>query len=158
MVRYQHKIIMGVCMPRNLKEAIDKKRGDIPRSKYISRILERQLVSEKERESATCLGRYRDKNLLTLHYCHLQLDVMETLRMTDSNYTPDISKDISLATTCYSIGCDNPATTTLKIPLNQFVCCLIHVCDNCLKKYPITDDINGCDRPHHPQYNEEQKQ
>jgi hypothetical protein len=43
---------MGVCMPRSLKEAIDKKRGDISRSKYISRILERQLVSEKERESA----------------------------------------------------------------------------------------------------------
>jgi hypothetical protein len=42
MVKYQYKIIMGVCMPRALKEQIDQKRGDIPRSKYISRILERQ--------------------------------------------------------------------------------------------------------------------
>jgi hypothetical protein len=48
MVRYQHKIIMGVCMPRALKEAIDQRGGDIPRSKYISRILERQLVYENE--------------------------------------------------------------------------------------------------------------
>jgi hypothetical protein len=48
MVRYQHKIIVGVCMPRALKEAIDQRRGDIPRSKYISRILERQLVYENE--------------------------------------------------------------------------------------------------------------
>ncbi|MFL6405947.1 MAG: hypothetical protein ACJ71F_02605 [Nitrososphaeraceae archaeon] len=35
-------------MPRALKEAIDQRRGDIPRSKYISRILERQVVHENE--------------------------------------------------------------------------------------------------------------
>jgi hypothetical protein len=41
------KIVMGICLPKSLKETIDRRRGDIPRSKYISRILERQLVSEK---------------------------------------------------------------------------------------------------------------
>jgi metal-responsive CopG/Arc/MetJ family transcriptional regulator len=46
------KIVMGICLPKSLKETIDTRRGDIPRSKYISRILERQLASEKERESA----------------------------------------------------------------------------------------------------------
>ena len=40
------KIIMGICLPKSLKETIDYKRGDIPRSKYISRILERQLDHE----------------------------------------------------------------------------------------------------------------
>jgi hypothetical protein len=40
------KIVMGICLPRSLKEAIDKKRGDIPRSKYISRMLELQLDHE----------------------------------------------------------------------------------------------------------------
>jgi hypothetical protein len=44
------KIVMGICLPKSLKDAIDTRRGDIPRSKYISRILEQQLVSEKERE------------------------------------------------------------------------------------------------------------
>jgi hypothetical protein len=77
--------------------------------------------------------------------------------MTDNNYTSDVSKG-STQPICYSVGCDNPATTTVKIPLGQFVCCLIHVCDSCLLKYPIADDINGCDRPHHPKDNEEQKQ
>jgi hypothetical protein len=46
------KIVMGICLPKSLKEAIDIRRGDIPRSRYISRILELQLVSEKERERA----------------------------------------------------------------------------------------------------------
>jgi hypothetical protein len=46
------KIVMGICLPKSLKEAIDARRRDIPRSKYISRILERQLISEKEREPA----------------------------------------------------------------------------------------------------------
>jgi hypothetical protein len=41
----KRKVVMG-CLPSNLKEVIDQKRGDIPRSKYISRILERQLEHE----------------------------------------------------------------------------------------------------------------
>ena len=42
------KIVMGICLPKSLKEAIDTKRGDIPRSKYISRILEQQVVHENK--------------------------------------------------------------------------------------------------------------
>ena len=37
-----HKIVMGICLPKSLKEAIDKKRGDVPRSTFIYRILEQQ--------------------------------------------------------------------------------------------------------------------
>lgn len=76
----------------------------------------------------------------------------------ENNCTSAISKDSPSHTICYSIGCDNPATTTVKIPLNQFVCCLIHVCDSCLPRYSIADDINRCGRPHQPQDNEEHKQ
>jgi hypothetical protein len=35
-------------MPRSLKEIIDKTRGDIPRSRYISKILEQLYTKEKE--------------------------------------------------------------------------------------------------------------
>jgi hypothetical protein len=37
---------MGICLPKSLKEAIDMRRGDVPRSKYICRILEGQLGHE----------------------------------------------------------------------------------------------------------------
>ena len=37
-----HKIVMGICLPKSLKEAMDKSRQDVPRSTYIRRILERQ--------------------------------------------------------------------------------------------------------------------
>jgi hypothetical protein len=37
-----HKIVMGICLPKSLKETIDNRRGDVPRSIYIYRILERQ--------------------------------------------------------------------------------------------------------------------
>ena len=77
--------------------------------------------------------------------------------MDNDSYTSDISKG-SCPPICYSIGCDNPATTTVKIPLNQSVSCLIQICDNCLPKYPNVDDVNRYDRSHHPQNNEEQKQ
>lgn len=44
----ENKAIMGVSMPKSLREAIDTRRGYIPGSKYISRILERQLLHEKQ--------------------------------------------------------------------------------------------------------------
>jgi metal-responsive CopG/Arc/MetJ family transcriptional regulator len=44
----EYKIVMGVSMPKALKEQIDQRREDIPRSRYISRILERQIARENE--------------------------------------------------------------------------------------------------------------
>lgn len=43
----KRKIVMGVCLPRTLKEEIDQRHGDIPPSKYISRILEQIIYQEK---------------------------------------------------------------------------------------------------------------
>jgi metal-responsive CopG/Arc/MetJ family transcriptional regulator len=37
----QDKIATGISIPKNLKDKIDLDRGDISRSKYILRILER---------------------------------------------------------------------------------------------------------------------
>jgi len=38
-------------MPKSLKEKIDKERGDIPRSKYISRILKQQISRQEEHKN-----------------------------------------------------------------------------------------------------------
>jgi len=57
MLTREHKIVMGVSMPRNLREQIDQKRGDIPRSKYISRVLERQLEHENSTMNQQNLSR-----------------------------------------------------------------------------------------------------
>jgi metal-responsive CopG/Arc/MetJ family transcriptional regulator len=56
-----HKIIIGICLPESLKEEIDKRREDVPRSKFISRILERQLVHESELENQRNVGLNQDK-------------------------------------------------------------------------------------------------
>ena len=48
MLTKEQKVIMDVSMPRALEEQIYQKRGDIPRSKYISRILEQQVVHENK--------------------------------------------------------------------------------------------------------------
>lgn len=45
----EKKIVIGICLPRNLKETIDKTRGDVPRSTYISKLLEQ--VHQKKNES-----------------------------------------------------------------------------------------------------------
>jgi hypothetical protein len=49
------KIVMGICLPKRLKDAIDERRGDVPRSAYICRIVERQFhennVENQENEA-----------------------------------------------------------------------------------------------------------
>jgi hypothetical protein len=46
---------MGICLPKSLKDAIDERRGDVPRSAYICRIVERQFhennVENQENEA-----------------------------------------------------------------------------------------------------------
>jgi hypothetical protein len=39
---------MGICIPKSLKERIDYSRGDIPRSKYTSKILQHMYNKEDE--------------------------------------------------------------------------------------------------------------
>ena len=51
---------MGVCIPRSLKEKIDYTRGDIPRSRYISKILEQ--VHNKEKKVDNNLENQRGKS------------------------------------------------------------------------------------------------
>jgi len=44
------KIVMGVCIPRSLKKVIDERRGYIPRSTFISLILE-QHIQKRQNEN-----------------------------------------------------------------------------------------------------------
>jgi hypothetical protein len=40
---------MGLSMPKVLKDIIDEERGDIPRSTYITKILEQQIMRQAEK-------------------------------------------------------------------------------------------------------------
>jgi hypothetical protein len=120
------KIVTGICLPKSLKETIDTRRGDIPRSKYISRILERQIEHENE--------------IVIPHLFHPQHIWESMLQMDKDNYTSDISKDSSPATICYSKMCNNLATAIVRIPFNVTLCCVVHVCDKCLSKYQVHND------------------
>ncbi|HET7147984.1 MAG TPA: hypothetical protein VFI73_05735 [Candidatus Nitrosopolaris sp.] len=42
-------MIMGISMPKVLRDTIDKERGDIPRSRYITKILKQQIMRQPER-------------------------------------------------------------------------------------------------------------
>jgi hypothetical protein len=68
----------------------------------------------------------------------------------DNSYTSKVS-ECRLPSICYSVGCDNPATTSIKIPLNAILCCVIWVCNDCISKYQAAngqaDDIH---KHHHP--------
>lgn len=61
--------MLGICLPRHLKEAIDSARGEIPRSRYLSIILER--IYEKERKGDNYnVERQQTKSRLQLRQGH----------------------------------------------------------------------------------------
>lgn len=47
---------MGICMPISLKEAIDNTRGDVPRSTYISKVLEQIYKKRTGKRNSECIG------------------------------------------------------------------------------------------------------
>jgi hypothetical protein len=49
----QNKIAVGISLPTKLMKKIDTDRGDIPRSRYVLRILERQYVFKQTREKGS---------------------------------------------------------------------------------------------------------
>jgi hypothetical protein len=51
-IKLQKSIATGLSIPRPLKERIDKDRGDIPRSRFILRILEKIYGNEQEKSGA----------------------------------------------------------------------------------------------------------
>jgi hypothetical protein len=51
-LRKRDKVIMGICMSKNLKELVDIRRGDIPRSVFISKILQ-QICRNNDTEQWT---------------------------------------------------------------------------------------------------------
>jgi hypothetical protein len=47
----QHKIAVGISLPKTIMEKIDRDRGDISRSRYLLRILEKRYLIERKSES-----------------------------------------------------------------------------------------------------------
>lgn len=46
----QNSISMGISFPKKVIEKIDEERGDIPRSKYLLRIIERTCLENDEKK------------------------------------------------------------------------------------------------------------
>ena len=85
----EDKVIVGICLPRNLKETIDKARGDIPRSTYISKLLDQ--IHQNEKENIRKIEEIEDKqpnksgcrlrpNSASSSNSHLQTSTMDLIK------------------------------------------------------------------------------
>jgi metal-responsive CopG/Arc/MetJ family transcriptional regulator len=52
-------IKLGITLPKSMIQKIDQKRGDIPRSRYIRRAIERYLGSSKDIDKVAAKTRRR---------------------------------------------------------------------------------------------------
>ena len=52
---------LGITLPKSIVQKIDKKRADIPRSRYIRRAIERYLSSSKDIDKVAAAAKTRRK-------------------------------------------------------------------------------------------------
>jgi hypothetical protein len=50
-------LVLGISLPRQIIGQIDSERGDVPRSRYLLRILERQYTLERKKVNQGSLDR-----------------------------------------------------------------------------------------------------
>ena len=58
----QHKIAVGISLPTKLIKKIDVDRGDVPRSRYVVRILEGQYTFETKKDTGLLDRRFTPSN------------------------------------------------------------------------------------------------
>jgi hypothetical protein len=68
-IKLQKSIATGLSMPRALKERIDKDRGDIPRSRFILRILEKIYGNEQGSNDIATIHTLTGKSITALKGC-----------------------------------------------------------------------------------------
>ena len=49
----RHRVNTGISFPRPLLEQVDARRGDIPRTRYIQRVLEKHIAAQQGNENET---------------------------------------------------------------------------------------------------------
>jgi hypothetical protein len=82
-----------------------------------------------QKDSRSIQGANQEVNLLSLLFCQPAnyKDVFHELAQ--NNNTIGVSKS------CYCRNCSNIATTSIQLPINDKLACLLDVCKDCLPKF-----------------------
>ena len=117
---------VGISLPTEMISKIDTERGDIPRSRYILRVLrERNKLKEEGRSSNTT------KNNNSQDSPNREVGSLQS-----SESKSPMSQDIKLTQNlCEGNGCNQRATTELQLNAGQRRSITLYLCDSCVNKF-----------------------
>jgi hypothetical protein len=128
-------ISTGLSLPVGLMRKIDLERGDVPRSKYLLRILERMYPNE--------LYQGKNSNCDTQFQCNPRVKTLRSHEPQDLIVTRDQEIKPSVNNICDAVGCNLRATTELKVNAGQNRSITLYLCGNCVNKFRDSPNRKG---------------
>jgi hypothetical protein len=123
---------IGISLPKQIISRIDLERGDVPRSKYLLRILERMYSSEKAYEGM-------NNKCSTQDSCDYRVESLshESNSPHQDLFIPIGQKLLQSETSsiCNAVGCNAGATTEIQVNAGQKGSITLSLCGNCVDKF-----------------------
>jgi|GEM_PF-570450 len=126
---------VGISLPAEIISKIDMERGDIPRSRYILRILQDTYSQRKLKERTKSVGNIRTQDSPDREVGGLQStesrNPLELINPTSQDIQPtEVNKNL-----CDGSGCNREATTEVKVNVGGQGTIGLNLCENCKPKF-----------------------
>jgi hypothetical protein len=125
-------ISTGLSLPIKLMRKIDLERGDVPRSKYLLRILERMYSNEEQYEG-------KNTNCDTQFQCSPRVEALRSHELRDQQNLivpmDQEKKQSKVNNICDAIGCNLRSTTELQVNAGQKRSITLYLCGSCVNKF-----------------------
>jgi hypothetical protein len=130
---------VGISLPTEIISMIDTERGDIPRSRYILRVLwdtysKRDKLKEEVRRSITTRNNNSqdspDSRLETLQSSESRSPSEFTNSMSQDTEPTQVNKNL-----CDCNGCSRGAITEIEVNVGELGIIKLNLCENCIPKF-----------------------
>jgi|SRR5215203_5841885 len=127
---------VGISLPTEIISKIDTERGDIPRSRYILRVLQDTYSKgNKLGRSSTATKNDNSQDSPDRR--------LETLQSDESRSPSEFANSMSQATKhiqinknlCEGNGCSRTATTEIEVNVGELGIIKLNLCENCIPKF-----------------------
>jgi hypothetical protein len=125
-------ISTGLSLPIKLMRKIDMERGDVSRSKYLLRILEKKYSRDElyEGKSSNCDTQFQCNPRVETLISHDPRDQQDLIVTMDQEIRQPKVNNV-----CDAVGCNLGATTELQVNAGQKGSITLYLCGSCVNKF-----------------------
>jgi hypothetical protein len=126
---------VGISLPTEIISKVDAERGDVPRSRYILRVLRETLFKKTKLGSSNATKSNISKD--SPDHRHETLQSGESRSLSEfANSMGQISKFTQVnKNLCDGNGCSRAATTEIEVNVGELGIIKLNLCENCIPRF-----------------------